>query len=73
MPEMTLTEAASWAGKQRSKIFKAIKAGRLSARKDDGGRFSDRPRGGVARVFAPAGPGKGSRDGSGEQADTGGA
>lgn len=56
---------------QRSTIFKAIKGGRLSARKDDGGQFRIDPAE-LARVFAPAGPGNGLRDGSGEQADTGG-
>src|SRR5690349_14087524 len=70
MPEMTLTEAASWAGKQRSTIFKAIKAGRISARKDDQGQFRIDPAE-LARVFQPAGSGNGSGNGAGEQSDTG--
>jgi hypothetical protein len=70
MPEMSLSEAAAWAGKQRSTIFKAIKAGRLSARKDDQGQFRIDPAE-LARVFQPAGPGTVSGNGAGEQSDTG--
>lgn len=39
MPEMTLTEAARWAGVTRPTIFKALKGGRLSGRKDDSGEW----------------------------------
>jgi hypothetical protein len=43
MAEMTLTEAARWAGKGRTTIFKAIKQGRLSARKTDDGEWLIEP------------------------------
>jgi len=39
MPEMTLTEAAKWAGVTRPTIFKALKSGRLSGRKDEAGEW----------------------------------
>lgn len=39
MPEMTLTEAAKWAGVTRPTIFKALKSGRLSGRKDESGEW----------------------------------
>jgi hypothetical protein len=39
MPEMTLSQAAEWAGKTRSTVFKAIKSGRLSARRTDDGQW----------------------------------
>jgi excisionase family DNA binding protein len=35
----TITEAAKKAGVSRTAIYKAIKAGRLSATKDDNGNF----------------------------------
>jgi hypothetical protein len=70
MPEMSLSEAASWAGKRRSTTFKGIKAGRLSARKDDQGQFRIDPAE-LARVFQPAGAGTVSGNGAGEQPDTG--
>ena len=37
--ELTLTEAAKETGRTRSAIFKSIKSGRLSARKDDNGEY----------------------------------
>ena len=43
-PGMTLSQAAEWAGKTRSTVFKAIKSGRLSARRTaDGQWMIDRP------------------------------
>ncbi len=39
MPEMSLSEAAKWAGKGRPAIFKAIQKGTLSARKDEHGQW----------------------------------
>ncbi len=39
MPDMTLTEAAKWAGVTRPTIFKAIKSGKLFGRKDDAGEW----------------------------------
>jgi hypothetical protein len=53
MPSMTLTEAATWAGKQRSTIFKAIKQGRISAKKDEKGHIQIDPAE-LERVFSPA-------------------
>src|SRR4051812_41843019 len=70
MPEMSLTEAAVWAGKQRSTIFKAIKAGRLSARKDDRGDIRIDPAE-LSRVFQSAAVGIVSGNGAGRQPDTG--
>jgi hypothetical protein len=69
MPEMTLTEAATWAGKTRSTVFKAIKGGRLSARRTDDGQWMIDPAE-LARVYPPAGAGNTPRNGAGEQADT---
>jgi hypothetical protein len=69
MPDMSLTEAAEWAGKQRSTIFKAIKQGRLSAGKDEKGQFRIDPSE-LARVFAPASAGNVAGNRAGEQADT---
>src|SRR5215213_2866536 len=69
MPEMTLTEAATWAGKTRSTVFKAIKGGRLSARRTDDGQWMIDPAE-LARVYPPAGTGNTPRNGAGEQADT---
>ncbi len=43
MPEMTLTEAARWAGVTRPTIFKALKSGRLSGRKDEAGEWRIEP------------------------------
>jgi len=43
MPEMTLTEAAKWAGVTRPTIFKALKSGRLSGRKDEAGEWRIEP------------------------------
>jgi hypothetical protein len=69
MPDMSLTEAAEWAGKQRSTIFKAIKQGRLSAGKDEKGQFRIDPSE-LARVFAPGPTGTVAGNIAHEQADT---
>jgi excisionase family DNA binding protein len=39
MPEMTLSEAAKWAGVTRPTIHKALVSGRLSGRKDGDGQW----------------------------------
>jgi hypothetical protein len=71
MPEMTLTEAAQWAGKGRTTIFKALKQGRLSARKDDDGEWLIDPAE-LARVYPPAKVVNVPANGSGEQQAIGG-
>ena len=43
MPDMTMTQAAEWAGVTRATIHKAIKSGRLSAEKDAGGVYRINP------------------------------
>jgi hypothetical protein len=53
MPEMSLSEAASWAGKGRPAILKAIQKGALSARKDEGGQWRIDPSE-LQRVYTPA-------------------
>jgi hypothetical protein len=53
MPEMTLTEAAAWAGKSRTTIFKAIRRGRISATKNRDGEWLIDPAE-LARVYEPA-------------------
>jgi hypothetical protein len=53
MPEITLTEAAQWAGKDRTTIFKAIKQGGLSARKTDKGQWMIDPAE-LERVYPPS-------------------
>jgi excisionase family DNA binding protein len=49
----TLTEAATAAGVSRSTIFRAIKTGRISATRTDGGNFTIEPAE-LHRVFPPA-------------------
>jgi len=56
MPEMTLTEAAKWAGVTRPTIFKALKSGRLSGRKDEAGEWRIEPAE-LERVYAVKQPG----------------
>ena len=56
MPDMTLTEAAKWAGVTRPTIFKALKSGRLSGRKDETGEWRIDPAE-LERVYAPKRPG----------------
>jgi predicted transcriptional regulator len=52
MPEMTLSEAARWAGVTRATIHKALKGGRLSGRKDDSGEWRIDPSE-LERVYQP--------------------
>lgn len=52
MPEMTLSEAAKWAGKGRPAIFKAIQKGKISARKNEAGEWQIDPSE-LARVYQP--------------------
>ena len=52
MPDMTLTEAAKWAGVTRPTMFKALKSGRLSGRKDAAGEWRIDPAE-LARAYAP--------------------
>jgi hypothetical protein len=68
MPEMTMTEAAKWAGKSRTTMFKAIKSGRISARKDDAGEYRIDPSE-LVRVFQPANSANDPKHVSGEQSD----
>jgi hypothetical protein len=63
---MTLTEAAKWAGKGRTTIFKAIKQGRISAKKDDDGEWLIDPTE-LARIYQPAAAVNVPENGSGEQ------
>ena len=50
MPEMTLSEAAAWAGKGRPAILKALQKGTIAGRKDDGGQWRIDPAE-LARVY----------------------
>ena len=52
MPEMTLSEAARWAGVTRATIHKALKGGRLSGQKDDSGEWRIDPAE-LERVYQP--------------------
>ena len=52
MPEMTLSEAAAWAGKGRPAILKALQKGTISGRKDEGGQWQIDPAE-LARVYKP--------------------
>ncbi len=61
MPEMSLSEAASWAGKGRPAILKAIQKGTISARKSEDGQWRIDPAE-LARVYSPAILGTGSQD-----------
>jgi uncharacterized membrane protein len=61
MPEMTLTEAAKWAGKGRPAILKAIQKGTLSARKDENQQWRIDPAE-LARVYKPGNGQDGSQD-----------
>jgi len=55
MPEMSLTEAAKWAGVTRPNIFKALTNGRLSGCKNDSGQWRINPAE-LERVYAPGKP-----------------
>ncbi len=50
MPEMTLSEAAAWAGKGRPAILKALQKGTIAGRKDEGGQWRIDPAE-LARVY----------------------
>jgi Helix-turn-helix domain len=50
MAEMTLSEAAKWAGKGRPTVWRAIKQGKLSARRNDDGQWMIDPAE-LARVY----------------------
>jgi len=53
MPDMSLSEAAKWAGVTRPTIFKALKSGKLSGRRDDAGQWRiDASE--LERVYQPA-------------------
>jgi hypothetical protein len=53
MPEMTISEAAQWTGKERSTLFKAIQKGRISGRKTEDGQWMIDPAE-LARVYPQA-------------------
>ena len=71
MPEMSLAEAARWAGVTRATIHKALKGGRLSGRKDDSGEWRIDPAE-LERVYQPAAPVDASGDGGLSSADAAG-
>lgn len=52
MPEMTLSEAAKWAGVTRATIHKALRGGRLSGHKDAAGEWRIDPAE-LERVYQP--------------------
>lgn len=52
---MTMTQAAKWAGVDRSTMFKAIRKGRVSARKNDAGEYRIDPAE-LERAFSPVSP-----------------
>ena len=52
MPEMTLSEAAAWAGKGRPAILKALQKGTITGRKDESGQWRIDPAE-LARVYRP--------------------
>lgn len=60
MPEMTLSEAAAWAGKGRPAILKALQKGTITGRKDEGGQWRIDPAE-LARVYGPGTTQDGSR------------
>ena len=70
MPEMTLSEAAKWAGVTRATIHKALRGGRLSGRKDDAGEWRIDPAE-LERVYQPGKAVDVSRDGEVSSSDTG--
>ena len=65
MPNMTMRQAAAWAGVTRGTIHKSIQSGRLSARKDGSGVYQIDPAE-LERVYRPAA----SSVASGVSADT---
>lgn len=71
MPEMTMTEAAKWAGTSRTTVFKAIKSGKISARKNEDGEYRIDPAE-LERVFKPASTDNVTLNGNSEREDIGG-
>lgn len=69
MPEMSLSEAARWAGVTRATIHKALKSGRLSGRKDEAGEWRIDPAE-LERVYQPGALVDVSHDGGVSSTDT---
>jgi hypothetical protein len=69
MPEMSLSEAARWAGVTRATIHKALKGGRLSGQKDESGEWRIDPAE-LERVYQPGKPVDASGDGGVSNTDT---
>ena len=69
MPEMTLSEAAKWAGVTRATIHKALRGGRLSGHKDDAGEWRIDPAE-LERVYQPGKAVDVSRDSTATSSDT---
>jgi len=60
MPEMSIADAAKWAGKGKPAILKAIQRGDLTARKDEGGQWRIDPAE-LGRVYPPGTAGTASQ------------
>ena len=69
MPEMSLSEAARWAGVTRATIHKALRGGRLSGHKDESGEWRIEPSE-LERVYPPGKPVDASGDGGVSNTDT---
>jgi hypothetical protein len=69
MPEMSLSEAARWAGVTRATIHKALKGGRLSGQKNESGEWRIDPAE-LERVYQPGKPVDASDDGGVSNTDT---
>lgn len=69
MPEMSLSEAARWAGVTRATIHKALKGGRLSGQKDESGEWRIDPAE-LERVYQPGKLVDASGDGGVSNTDT---
>jgi hypothetical protein len=52
MPDMSMTEAAKWAGVTRATIHKAIQSGRISAKKNEHGVYQINPAE-LERAYSP--------------------
>ena len=68
MPDMTMRQAAEWAGVTRATIQKAIASGRLTATKDERGQYQINPAE-LERAYQPK-PVDGSRDTRESHAET---